>query len=228
MLFCEKHPRRQRSLSLHLRQAFVAIIYDKQCVTCVIEELLRLLRSLVGQQATQLHCDEPFARRTCQLPQPSQPALAVVPRHSRVPRRVDGLARGQDQRRDLGEADADFSLPFLPAHRLEPPREIPLQVLPGQVPVDLLSGDLPEKLDLPGFLEAGDHFLHDLPEPFGGQRGPVGAREHEEEGETDVAAGVLGDMREEIVGHVLDQLRTIPNSPTAYFTILLKMSCASR
>lgn len=54
------------------------------------------------------------------------------------------------------------------------------------------------------------------------------ACDHEKKGETDIATGVLCDMSEEIVGHVLDQLRTIPNSSTAYFTILLKMSCASR
>jgi hypothetical protein len=60
------------------------------------------------------------------------------------------------------------------------------------------------------------------------QGGAVRAGEEEQEGDTDVAAGVLQHVGEQVADGVVEQLRVIPNLCTAYFTILLLRSCASR
>lgn len=65
-------------------------------------------------------------------------------------------------------------------------------------------------------------------EAFEGEKGAVGAREEEEEGEADVAAGVVQHVGEQFGDDVVEQLRVIPTLFTAYFTILLLRSCASR
>jgi hypothetical protein len=66
------------------------------------------------------------------------------------------------------------------------------------VPVALgLLGYLLQELDLAGFLEAGDEFAQCLGEAVLGEGRAVGADEEEEEGERDVAAGVLQHVGEQ-------------------------------